>query len=213
MGLKTLHGGHLLSKLHFLFPLDNEPHIVPQLGTRPQFDVRYHHQLMTEITMMIYEDLQAVDVVKVVNIQIIGRRAGIEIMTGKEAGIEIWTGRGAGIEITTGTGEGIGTGIEIVIGTGTEKSIEIERETEKETETEKKLGIGSESGTENEVMTMIEGLIMLIKIVEGTSKGVAVTVVEAAPGIIEEVAAEVGAGAEVEVYKQEMPITSESKVL
>lgn len=157
---------------------------------------------MTEITVMIFEDLQAVAVVKVVNIQI----------TGRGAGIETTTGRGAGIEIMTGTGEGIGTEIEIVI--GTEKSIEIGRGTEIEIENERKLGIGigigRESGTENEVMIMIEGLIMLIEIVEGTMKGVAVMVV---PDIIEGVEAEVGAGAEVEVYKQGTATMSESQVL
>lgn len=148
---------------------------------------------------MIYEDLQAVAVAKVVNIQILGRGAGIEIMTGREAGIEIMTGKGAGTEnmTGTGTGEGIETESENMI--GTEKSIEIGRGTEKEREKERKPGIGNE--TENEVMIMIEGLIILIEmVVEGTSKEVAVMVVQ---DITEGVVAEVEAGAEVEVYKQE----------
>lgn len=171
---------------------------MPQLGTHLLFVVHCHHPLMIEISVMIYEDPQAVAVVKAVNIQIVERGAGIEIMTG----------RGAGIEITTGTGteEGIGTEIENMI--GTERSTEIGRGIE--IEKERELGIGKGTGTENEVMIMIEGLIIPIERVEGTLKGVAVMV---APGIIEGVVAEVGAGAEVEVYKQGMPITSESQVL
>ena len=177
--------------------MDNEPHIVPQLGTHPQFVVHYHHQLVTEITRMIYKDLQAVVIL------ITGRGAGIEIMTGRGARIEITVGRGAGI-----VGERIGT--EIVI--ETERGIEIGRGIEIEIEKERKVGveIGRGSETENEVMIMIGGLIMLI--VEGTTKGVVVIV---SPGITEGVGAEVGAGAEVKVYYKQgmMATTSERQVL
>ena len=146
---------------------------------------------------MIYEDLQAFAVVKVVNIQIVGRGAGIESLTGRGAGIEIMTG--------TEIEEGIGTEIENMI--GTERSIEIGKGTEIEKERKPGIGKGTESVIENEVMITIEGLITVTERVEGTLKGVAVMV---APGIIEEVVAEVGVGAEVEVYKR---ITRESQVL